>query len=91
MAISFATFKVSVSDASLIVNNSANNFNKTSGEFLVKILVEEIRLVFTFKDEFGYENKSIQAVRFGFFGLSKIWTREQNDLSSKNSFWISFL
>ena len=55
----FPIIRTQDSDASLKANDFTNKFDLTIVKVLVENLVEEIKVVHTLKNEFGYGKKSM--------------------------------
>ena len=65
------------------MNDLEEKSDMTSVMFKIETMVEAIKLLLTFKDEFEYGDKSIKTASFGITGQSAFWIREQNNLFFK--------
>ena len=76
----FAIFRLSRFGSKLRVNDLPNQSDMTSVMFKIETMVEEIKLLLTFKDEFEYGDISIKTASFAITGQSAFRIREQNHL-----------
>ena len=60
----------------LKVDDFRNKSFLTSAELKMKALLDEMKQLFTFENEFVYGKKSTSRIGFGNFELSALWTRE---------------
>ena len=72
----FAIFRLSRFGSKLRVNDLANKSDMTKVMFKIETMVEAIKLLLTFKDEFEYGDKSLKAASFAITGQSAIRFRD---------------